>query len=173
METTTNTKSPVLLIAIVIYALAIIAANLTVAVFGPSITPINAFVLIGLDLALRDWLHLRLKTWQMGCLIFGTGLITYVLNQDAGRIAFASSASFVIAAVVDWQVFRTIKGSWLKRSNVSNTAGAAVDSLLFPTIAFDGLMPEIVALQFVAKTVGGAIWAWTLAYVQKTDLRPQ
>ena len=54
-----------------------------------------------------------------------------------------------------------------------STAGAAVDSLLFPTIAFDGLMPEIVALQFVAKTVGGAIWAWTLAYVQKTDLRPQ
>ena len=93
METTTNSKSPVLLIAIVIYALAIIAANLTVAIFGPAVTPINAFVLIGLDLALRDWLHLRLKTWQMGFLIFGTGLITYVLNQDAGRIAFASSAS--------------------------------------------------------------------------------
>lgn len=156
---------------IVIYAIAMLLANLLVSWFGPAITPINAFVLIGLDLALRDWLHLRLKTWQMGCLIFGTGLITYVLNQDAGRIAFASSASFVIAAVVDWQVFKRVTGSWLRRSNVSNTAGAAVDSLLFPTIAFGGLMPEIVALQFVAKTVGGAIWAWMLAYVQKNDLR--
>ena len=118
METTTNSKSPILLIAILIYALAIIAANLTVAIFGPAVTPINAFVLIGLDLALRDWLHLRLKTWQMGCLIFGTGLITYVLNQDAGRIAFASSASFVIAAVVDWQVFKRVTGSWLRRSKI-------------------------------------------------------
>jgi len=147
---------------IVIYALAMVFANLLVSWFGPAVTPINAFVLIGLDLALRDWLHMRLKTWQMGFLIIGTGLVTYLLNPDAGRIAFASSASFVVAALVDWQVFKNVAGSWFKRSNISNTAGAAVDSLLFPTIAFGGLMPEIVIAQFVAKTVGGALWAYLL-----------
>jgi hypothetical protein len=34
--------------------------------------------------------------------------------------------------------------------------------LLFPTIAFGVLMPEIVALQFVAKVSGGAIWSYVL-----------
>ena len=54
-----------LTIAIVVYAAAMTLANLSVAAFGPSVTAINAFVLIGLDLALRDWLHVRLKVWQM------------------------------------------------------------------------------------------------------------
>ena len=148
--------------AIAIYASALILANLLVSWFGPSITPINAFVLIGLDLALRDWLHMRLKTWQMGALILGTGAVTYLLNPDAGQIAIASSVSFVVAGIVDWQVFKNLTGSWLKRSNVSNTAGAAVDSIVFPTIAFGALMPEIVALQFAAKTLGGAAWAYIL-----------
>jgi uncharacterized PurR-regulated membrane protein YhhQ (DUF165 family) len=44
------------------------------------------------------------------------------------------------------------------RINGSNIAGAAVDSVVFPTIAFGGLMLEIVALQFLAKVFGGFIW---------------
>ena len=43
-----------LAVALVVYTLAMTAANLSVAAFGPSVTAINAFVLIGLDLALRD-----------------------------------------------------------------------------------------------------------------------
>ena len=57
-----------MIFALIAYAVAMIAANLLVATFGPSVTAINAFLLIGLDLTLRDWLHFRLKTWQMGCL---------------------------------------------------------------------------------------------------------
>ena len=41
-----------LTIALAAYAAAMTIANLSVATFGPSVTPINAFVLIGLDLAL-------------------------------------------------------------------------------------------------------------------------
>ena len=66
------------------------------------------------------------------------------------------------AALVDWAAFARLRGSWLRRANGSNVAGAAVDSLLFPTIAFGALMPHIVALQFVAKVAGGALWAWLL-----------
>jgi uncharacterized PurR-regulated membrane protein YhhQ (DUF165 family) len=148
-----------LYVAIAIYAVAMTVANLLVAKFGPAITPINAFVLIGLDLALRDWLHVRLKTWQMGSLIAVTGGLTYALNQDAGMIAVASAVAFTAAAVIDWSVFARLSGSWIKRSNVSNVAGAAVDSLVFPTIAFGALMPHIVAMQFLAKIAGGAIWS--------------
>jgi len=151
-----------MIFALITYAVAMTLANLLVATFGPSISPINAFLLIGLDLTLRDWLHVKLKTWQMGGLILGTGALTYLLNPAAGMIAVASAVSFLIAALVDWAVYAKTTGSWIKRANISNTAGAAVDSLLFPTIAFGVLMPEIVVLQFVAKVAGGAIWSFLL-----------
>tara|TARA_R110000868_G_scaffold92423_1_gene256510 strand:- start:291 stop:767 length:477 start_codon:yes stop_codon:yes gene_type:complete len=151
-----------LTIAITAYAAAMTLANLSVATFGPAISPINAFFLIGLDLALRDWLHVRLRVWQMGALIAATGALTYVLNPAAGQIAIASACAFTAAALVDWGTFARLRGSWMFRANGSNVAGAAVDSLLFPTIAFGALMPHIVAMQFVAKVAGGAVWAWII-----------
>ena len=159
-----------MIFALFAYAVAMIAANLLVATFGPSISPINAFLLIGLDLTLRDWLHVKLKTWQMGGLIVGTGALTYLLNPAAGMIAVASAVSFLMAALVDWAVFVKTTGSWIKRANISNSAGAAVDSLLFPTIAFGALMPEIVALQFLAKIAGGAVWSFLLEKKFKHEL---
>ena len=155
-----------MLIAIAAYVAAMILANLSVAAFGPWVSPINAFVLIGLDLALRDWLHVRLRVWQMGVLIAGTGALTYALNPAAGMIAIASSAAFTAAAVVDWATFARLRGSWMFRANGSNVAGAAVDSLVFPTLAFGALMPQIVLAQFAAKVAGGAVWAWIIGRVK-------
>ena len=146
-------------LAIVVYASAMTAANLTVAAFGPAISPLNAFLFIGLDLVLRDWLHVRLKLWQMGVLIASTGLLTYFLNPATGKIAIASATAFTAAAIVDWAVFSRLKGSWAKRANGSNIAGAAVDSIIFPTLAFGVLMPHIVLLQFTAKVFGGFLWS--------------
>ena len=151
-----------LIAAIFTYAIAMTLANLSIATFGVWVSPINAFIFIGLDLALRDWLHIKLKMWQMGALIVSTGLLTYALNPAAGMIAIASALSFMLAALVDWAVFTKITGSWFKRANVSNVAGAAVDSIAFPTIAFGVLMPEIIAMQFIAKVFGGAIWSLVL-----------
>jgi queuosine precursor transporter len=152
-----------LMAAVAVYAAAMVLANLSVAAFGPWVSPINAFVLIGLDLALRDWLHVRLRMWQMGALIASTGLLTYLLNPAAGQIAVASAAAFTAAALVDWGAFLKLRGSWLFRANGSNVAGAAVDSLVFPTLAFGVLMPGVVLAQFAAKVAGGAIWSYLLS----------
>lgn len=152
-----------LIIAIFTYATAMTLANLSIAAFGPVISPVNSFLLIGLDLALRDWLHVRIKAWQMGTLIAASGALTYLLNPAAGTIAIASSVAFTAAALVDWATFARLKGSWLYRANGSNVAGAAVDSLIFPTLAFGALMPGIVLAQFVAKVAGGAMWSWVLS----------
>ena len=148
-----------LIAAIVVYAIAMTLANLSIATFGVWVSPINAFLFIGLDLALRDWLQMQIKAWQMAVLIAVSGGLTYALNQDAGMIAVASAASFTLAALADWAVFLKVTGSWFKRANVSNFAGAAVDSVVFPTIAFGVLMPEIIVLQFAAKIVGGYFWS--------------
>lgn len=145
--------------AITIYMMAMTAANLTISAFGPWFSPINSFLFIGLDLALRDWLHTKIKSWQIGLLIVSSGLVTYTLNPSAGAIAVASAVSFTAASVIDWSVFSSVAGSWLKRSNASNISGAAVDSILFPTIAFGVLMPHIIAIQFAAKVSGGFLWS--------------
>lgn len=151
---------------IVIYLSALVLANLSVAYFGPWISPINAFLLIGLDLSLRDKLHERWKDhlWsKMLALIVGAGVISFVLNPAAMNIAVASVIAFIASGLVDAFVYQKLMAKkWIIKSNASNTAGAAVDSLIFPTIAFGSLMPAIVLLQFVAKVSGGAVWSWIL-----------
>jgi uncharacterized PurR-regulated membrane protein YhhQ (DUF165 family) len=82
-----------------------------------------------------------------------------LLNPASGQIAIASVVAFTLSMVVDSFVYQKLKDKpWEKRVTGSNLAGAAVDSLAFPTIAFGGLMPEIVAMQFASKVVGGFIW---------------
>ena len=49
------------MIYVIMYLVAIILANLTVATFGPNMVIINAFLFIGLDLTARDRLH---DTWR-------------------------------------------------------------------------------------------------------------
>lgn len=159
-------------IAAAIFVAAIAAANLLVAYFGPWFSPINAFVLIGLDLSLRDWLHdkWRAQLWKMGVLIASAGVVSYLLNPAAGRIAIASTAAFTIAATVDALIYhRLIDTKWLVRSNGSNVGGAAADSVAFPLIAFGWFpgLPAIMALQFVAKVAGGGVWSVALARFRK------
>ena len=158
--------------AVLIYAAAMTLANLSVSHFGPWVSPINAFVLIGLDLALRDWLHMRLKAWQMLALIGASGVLTYALNPSAQHIVIASAAAFTLAALVDWQAFSRLSGSWLRRSLGSNVAGAVVDTAVFSALAFVLLSPapkpldevaQIAGLQLLAKVLGGSMWAALLA----------
>lgn len=146
-----------------LYVAAMVAANFSVMYFGPSVTAINAFLLIGLDLTVRDVLHTRIKWFQMAALIIGTSVITFAININAQNIAIASSVAFLAASAIDWAVFNLAgryKLSWLARSTASNVAGSAVDSILFPLLAFGAFMPLIVAGQFVAKVFGGLVWAF-------------
>jgi hypothetical protein len=147
--------------AIALYAAAMVAANLIVVALGPWVMPFNGFFLIGLDLALRDWLHVRVRAWQMGALIAATGLLTYLLNPAAQFIAIASAVSFAVAAVADWLVFLRMPGTWFQRSASSNAAGALVDSALFPLLAFGSL--SVAPALFLAKLAGGTAWAWLLS----------
>jgi len=150
-----------------IYVAAIVAANLSIAAFGPWIAPLNAFLFIGLDLSLRDRLHDRWLAnllWpRMLGLILLAGGVSYLLNPAAGRVALASVTAFVVASIADALVYHGLRDRpYVVRSNGSNVVGAAVDSLLFPTLAFGGLMPGIVLLQFAAKVFGGALWTAAL-----------
>lgn len=162
MEISTNSTRGFAVIYVLVYVFALVSANLLVTVIGPWFSIVNSFVLIGLDLTLRDKLH---DKWggnplKIGSLIVVSGIVSYALNPASGQIAIASVAAFCLSMTVDSFVYQKLKDMpWTKRTTGSNIVGAAVDSLTFPTIAFGGLLPEIVAMQFVSKVIGGFIWA--------------
>lgn len=56
---------------IMLYLVAIVLANLSVAQFGPSVTILNAFLFIGLDLTARDKLH---EVWRGNRLVLKNGI---------------------------------------------------------------------------------------------------
>ncbi len=150
--------------AAVIYISAIVIANLSVWYFGPKSTPINAFLLIGLDLSLRDHLHDKWigdgLFWKMGGLIAIGSLSAYLLNPESGIIAIASCAAFASAAVLDGGTYHALrKFPWVVRGNGSNVVGAITDSVIFPTVAFGVFMPQIIVAQAAAKIGGGLVWS--------------
>jgi hypothetical protein len=154
-------------VIVALYLAAIVAANLAIASFGPAAAIPVAFLFVGLDLTARDRLH---DAWQgrhlavrMALLIATGGVLSWLLNRDAAQIAVASTVAFVGAAVADGIVYQLVRDRpWAVRVNASNIAGAAVDSLLFPTLAFGALLPLIVLGQFAAKVLGGFAWSLLL-----------
>ena len=160
------------MILVVIYLAAIVLANLLLLWFGPVASIYNAFILIGLDLSLRDKLHDHWdgkNLWvKMLALICGGSAITVALNWDALPIAIASSVAFLASGIGDAVVYsRLRKFRFLVRANGSNVAGSALDSVIFPTMAFGVFMPEIILGQFLAKIGGGAIWSFVISYFSR------
>lgn len=165
------------MIYVILYLSAIVAANLLVAQFGiPATIPV-AFLLIGADLVVRDALHEKWQTnkyLKMGALIASGSVISYLLNRDAGMIAIASFCAFALSATADTLVYSLLeKSTWLKKSNASNLVGALVDSLVFPTIAFGGLLLPVVIGQFLAKTLGGALWSIVILWARRPEMQPE
>lgn len=159
-----------------VYLAAIVAANWSVAHWGPSAAVYNAFLLIALDLVCRDRLH---DAWRgkwlwprLAALVVAGSALSYggsvALGINAGpfasvgEIAVASCAAFAVAFTLDVGVYQWARRlPWLERSNLSNVAGAAGDSMVFQTLAFGWSFPFIFA-QFVAKVAGGLVWSLIL-----------
>jgi queuosine precursor transporter len=156
------------------YLAAVIAANLSVAIFGPEISILNAFLLVGLVLSTRDQLHelwTKHRAWKMLGLIAVGSAISYaasiLLADDllppdvVAKIALASVAAFASAELIDalsYEGMRRRSVAWLHRVNLSNVAAAAVDSTVFVLIAF-GWDWQIAFGQFTAKIAGGFLWS--------------
>lgn len=154
------------------YLTAAVLANLSSAFFGAYASILNAFLFIGLDLTARDKLHDAWHGkglfWKMLALIATGSGISYLLNKDAGTIALASLVAFAVAGAVDALVYQYLRDkTWLVKVNGSNVFSALADSMIFPTIAFGGILPLIMLGQFAAKVSGGFIWSWIIAKVSK------
>lgn len=158
------------------YLTAIVAANLIVAWLGPWVTPYTAFVFIGLDLTVKDylqdkWTHNGLIV-RMGVLIATGSILSWLLNRAAGRIALASFVAFAASSAIDTIIYAAARGERLRRIGWSNLGGAVTDSLIFPALAF-GWPPDpaIVYGQAAAKLAGGQFWSLILTPRQGRERR--
>jgi hypothetical protein len=153
---------------VVLYLVAVVAANLTVTWFGPSVTIINAFLFIALDLTSRDKLHDAWHgkglLWKMAALIATGSLLSWILNRNAGPIALASFVAFACANAADALVYQLLHDkAKLLKVNGSNVVSSAVDSFIFPMLAFGfPLLWGVIIGQFAAKVAGGFIWSLIL-----------
>lgn len=153
---------------IAMYLVAIVAANLLVAQFGPSVAIVNAFLFIGLDITARDTLHERWQhdglVWKMTVLIASGSILSALLNWGAAQIALASFLAFAAAGISDAIVYHILRERIrLLKINGSNVVSSAVDSAVFPALAFGfPLLLGVMLGQFVAKVVGGFVWSLIL-----------
>ena len=148
-----------------VFLAAVVAANLIIADQGPDAAPKVAFLLIGLDLVVRDLLHDRLPRREllglMGGLVLAGAALAYIASPDAGDIALGSSLAFAAAFTVDGLVYHALRHRpFLERSNASNLAGAVVDTIVFYEVAFGTLDGSFA--QFTAKVAGGVLFALLL-----------
>jgi uncharacterized PurR-regulated membrane protein YhhQ (DUF165 family) len=98
-------------------------------------------------------------------------VLSWLLNRNAGPVAIASFAAFAAAASVDTIVYHFLRHypRWL-RVNGSNVPSAAVDSVVFPVLAFGGFPWTIILGQFLAKTLGGFLWSLVFRRLDRADL---
>lgn len=154
-----------------LFLAAITAANLISAHYGPEASIYNAFALIGLTLVIRDQLHDQWREHRlpkMLALIVAGSVLAYLVTPDAGRVGLASGVAFLAAESVDALVYHAVRRwEWLERSNFSNFFGAAVDSLIFPTLAFGGVLWGITLGQFTAKVAGALLFSLLIARTLK------
>lgn len=154
------------------YLAAIVAANLSIAHFGPVAAIYNAFFFIALDLVSRDRLH---DLWHgrlirnMALLIVTGSVLSYLFGiwlgtgPFVGRIAIASAVAFGAAATTDAVVYHFLRRKpWYERVNGSNIAGAAVDSLVFVALWPFGFQFTYAFTLWAAKVAGGVTWAFIL-----------
>lgn len=154
-------------VLVALFLAAIVVANLTLTAWGPSAIIPNAFFLIGLDLITRDRLADFWGTtrwFKMLALIAAGGALSYWVNQDAATIATASVIAFAAAELVEAAVYHLLrKQRWVERAPKAALVGAAVDSIVFPTLAFGGFVFATSFAQFAAKLAGALVWTWVVA----------
>lgn len=153
---------------VMVFLAAIIAANLITTHYGPTASIYVAFFLIGLDFITRDRLADFWGTtrWaKMIALIAAGGLLSYYVNRDAATIAIASMVAFASAEMVEAVAYHVLRRRrWTERAPQAALLAAAVDSLVFPTLAFGGtILWSITFGQFFAKLAGAVVWTWIVA----------
>lgn len=137
-----------------LYAAIVVAANMTATLFLPIPLPIKismGTLLFGLVFPIRDRVHLYGYRWAWYTVIFAA-VVNLVLAGAGGvpfRVVIASFLAILISEGTDTEIFQRSSLSWLGKVYASNAVSIPLDSVLFVSIAFAGVLPTDVAIQLV------------------------
>lgn len=159
---------------VAMYLGAIVVANWSVATFGQPMFIVNSFLLIGIDLTVRDALH---EHWEehlkrnMLILILAGSAISALLSAAVAQIALASFIAFSATGVADTVVYAALhKHHRQVRRNGSNAVSAMIDSVVFFALAFGfPLNLPSVVVTYLAKVGGGLFWSVMFSVVEKRN----
>lgn len=154
-------------VKISVYLLAFTLANFIVLWFGANGLIFTALFLIPFDFVMRCMFHEQWKGIELivklGALVCVSSLITYLINQDAQNIAYASVGGFVSAQIVAGVFYQSfINRSYFIKVNGSDALGIIFDSIIFQIIAFGIITPYITISQILLKMAGGLFWYWLI-----------
>lgn len=150
-------------LAVTAYLMAGVIANAFVTRFGQAGLVVTALLMIPVDLTVRDYLHerwersgaLNIKMWT---LILSGALLSYWSSFASREVAIASCAAFLCSGAADFFIFKRLRGNtWFVRANLSNLGSAAVDSFVFPAVAFSVFDVRLCAVQTLLKFFGGLV----------------
>ncbi|MFC6154809.1 VUT family protein [Nocardioides yefusunii] len=149
-----------LLLAIVVYIAAVVAANIVTDRLGLVTVGFGLYVTAGtyaagFALLARDFVHRYGNRWIAIGTVLLAGGVSWLLASPA--LAVASVVAFLAAEFIDLAVFipvRNAKG-FVQGAIVSNVVSAPVDTLLFLSLAGFPITAETVGGQFLGKV----LWA--------------
>jgi hypothetical protein len=135
---------------VVSYLVVLVIANLLVTQGGQAVLLVTAVLLIPFDFAVRIRLQERwtgLHLWsRMAALIVVGGILTILTVPGSRTIASASVAAFVASSVVGAVVY-----AYTRARMWSVGAMAAIDSILFPLLAFTSVSVTLMVVQCALK----------------------
>jgi hypothetical protein len=166
---------------ILLYLAAIVWSNVSVALWGQAVVLWNAALFISLDLVARDRLHDRWAgpgLWpRMLALVAAGGLLSALLNVQAGLVAVVSCLALVGSGLTDAAVYQAgHRWPWLVRVNASNLAAGLVDSWVFLGLLSAWVLPSpmpatvlagLVLTQWGLKVAGGLVWSLVWSRVRE------
>lgn len=153
------------------------AADLLVAHFGQWALVFTSWVLIPLDLVLRDLLHDAWKSesnflLRMSLLVMSASVMSYLINSGAGPVALASFLAFSAAGIAATIVYQVLLNKpRLVKMNVANAISSVIDSIVFPVVAFNGFNLALSSTQAASKFLGGLVWSVFFVVVLKKGLK--
>lgn len=155
---------------VLIYIGMIAVANGVVTRYGQEALPFTAFLMIPLDLVVRDLLQDRWQLRQrwmmyicMLILILTGSLVSYLTTIASNRIATASMVAFCVTGIIDLLTYQSmIKLGRIFRINAATIIAAFSDTLIFLAIAFDEHDAFLAAAQIITKCCGGLFWSLLL-----------
>jgi uncharacterized PurR-regulated membrane protein YhhQ (DUF165 family) len=151
-----------------IYILATLGANYTAAWFLPfaigSQVSVGTFI-FAITFSQRDRIHHLGRVWVYSTLAIAAvaNIIMSAVLSVPPRIIIASFVAILIAEGIDTEIFQALKArSWHTRVACSNAVSVPVDTLIFTTIAFGGVL----TMQgFVSLLLGEVLLKWGIAFL--------